>query len=434
MKKRSQIFFPRPQIFWGIFLTFLIVRVGFVVFSGYNSFQLLPDTERYDRQSNEILAGHFNLTEPLFITAPIYPYLEALFKFLFGLYWILALQIAQILISSLSGVYLYKTAQLIWGKEDIALTASAIYCFFPFTLWWVHTFSQEMLFQSFLIFTVYSFLKSIYKNDLLSLLVSAALFSVTFLTKSHILLFALFIPIIIFLLQNKNLKQSLGYTAVFTAVCFIFTIPYGLYNLKVNGQYVISSTGLGAQFLLGHNDDAYLTIVNPPPYNSAEAVRLSKGDFLIFRQLADEKQGLSQSQLEKLYFNEGLRWCQENPQKAVTIALYDLYYFLMPGLNKNWYSQNQWLASIIISSPIYIFGYIGIFLSLKRDFKRHFWILALFISMIIFSVGLYVQNRFRTITLEPFYILYAAFCVSHLMNCIFHGHREDIIKFENIDG
>jgi hypothetical protein len=67
-------------------------------------------------------------------------------------------------------------------------------------------------------------------------------------------------------------------------------------------------------------------------------------------------------------------------------------------------------------------GYIGIFVALRRNFRYHFWILALVLSMVIFSVGFYVQNRFRTITLEPFYILYAAFGINWLLNHIYKGH------------
>jgi len=430
MKNHTQLFCPASRISWGIFLAFLVVRVGFVLLSGYDSFQLQPDSARYNLQSDGILAGNFNLVEPLFVTAPFYPYFEALFKLLFVSYWIPALQITQIIISSLSGVFLYKTAKLIWNKSDIALIASAVYCFFPFTFWWVHTFSQETLFQCFLIFTIYFFLKAIYKNSFQSLLASAVLFSVTFLTKSHILLFSPFIPIIIFLSKNKSLKNKVAYTVAFTSICLAFTVPYGLYNLKVNGLYVISSTGLGGQFLTGHNDDVYLTVVNPPPRNSTEAERLSQMDFQIFKQLLEKKQGLSQSQLQRLYLDEGIRWCVENPHKALTLAFYNLYYFLMPGVNKNWYPYNQWLASIVISSPVYILGYMGIILGLKQNYRYHFWILALFISMIIFSVGFYVQNRFRTVTIEPFYILYAAFAASRLLNNVSRSYRKWTISIE----
>ena len=146
--------------------------------------------------------------------------------------------------------------------------------------------------------------------------------------------------------------------------------------------------------------------------------------------LLEKKQGLSQSQLQRLYLDEGIRWCVENPHKALTLAFYNLYYFLMPGVNKNWYPYNQWLASIVISSPVYILGYMGIILGLKQNYRYHFWILALFISMIIFSVGFYVQNRFRTVTIEPFYILYAAFAASRLLNNVSRSYRKWTISIE----
>src|SRR5215207_7336157 len=204
-----------PAITWVIFTVFFIVRTAFVLFSGYDSFELQPDTERYDRQSDAILEGKFNLTERLFIIAPAYSYLEAIFKFVFGSSWIPALQIFQITLSSLSGVALYKMAGILWGRVDIALIASTLYCFFPLTLWWVHTFSQETLFQCLLIFSMYYFIKAISTNNIGLLALSAVLFSAAYLTKSHILLFSVFIPVIILLSENKTFKQKIAYALVF---------------------------------------------------------------------------------------------------------------------------------------------------------------------------------------------------------------------------
>jgi hypothetical protein len=38
--------------------------------------------------------------------------------------------------------------------------------------------------------------------------------------------------------------------------------------------------------------------------------------------------------------------------------------------------------------------------------------------MVIFSVVFYVQNRFRVITIEPFYLIYASFGLSHIVHKI----------------
>ncbi len=348
--------------------------------------EFCPDS---NRKSDAILAGEYNLLsedlsqiESLFVTAPFYPYFQALFKLLFGSYWISALAATQIFLSSLSGVFLYKTAKLIWSeRDDVAASASLIYCFYPLTFWWVHTFGQEMPFQYQFIFTVYFLLKAIYKNHFPSLILSAVLFSITFLTKSHILLFAPFIPIIILLSENKTYRQKLLYTAVFSVICLAFTLPYGLYNLKVNNLYVVSSSGQGSFFLLGHNDDMYKSVVNPPRSTSIM-------EYEVFKRLRPEIKGLKHSEIQKIYFYEGVKWCAENPQKFFTLTAYSLYYFLMPGVNPNYYPFNQWLAAFIVSLPVYVFSYIGIFLSLKRNFRKHFWIFGLFLAMRLCLCGL----------------------------------------------
>jgi hypothetical protein len=402
------------QILWTVFFAFLVVRVLFVYLSGYDNFELFDDTPRYNQQSDQILAGEFNLLskdlnrlESLFITAPFYPYFQALVKLLFGAYWILALQTIQILLSCVSGVFIYKTAKIIWNRDDVAIVASGIYCFYPLTLWWVYTFGQETPFQCLLIFTVFFLLKTVYKNHFPSLITSAVLFSIAFLTKSHILLFAPFIPLFIFLGKNKTLKQKLFDAAVFSVICFAFTLPYGLYNLKANGTYVISSSGQGTLFLIGHNDDMYKAIVSPP--RAAQIM-----GYEAISRLKSRSAGLTHSEIQKMYFDEGIKWSTENPQKFLKLKLYNLYYFLMPGVNPNYYSFNEWLATFIVSLPVYIFGYFGFLLSLKQNFRKHFWILGLFLSMVVFSIGFYVQNRFRTITVEPFYILYAALPIADL--------------------
>ncbi len=43
---------------------------------------------------------------------------------------------------------------------------------------------------------------------------------------------------------------------------------------------------------------------------------------------------------------------------------------------------------------------------------NYVFIFYIFISMLLFSLVWYVQNRFRTITIEPFYIIYAAYVVT----------------------
>ncbi len=390
-----------------ILVAFLVVRLVFIGISEKLHLDLDRDNERYDQQSTAILHGDLDLETPLFITSPFYSYYQALHKILFGEHWRFSLGLVQLLLASLSGVVLYRIARHLFDRR-VALISAVIYCVFPLTLLWVNTLAQDMPFQLHLIFFIYSLFLMMDRRSWRWTVLSASLFALTFLTKSHILLFAPFIPVIIWRGMNAYGRTRLAHIAVFVSVSFVWTLPYGLYNLKKHDMYVLSSTGQGGHFITGHNEDVYTFIVHPPPLGSPEHRRIFNMDYTILRELDDTLRTLSHKEKQRLYLREGLRWCEENPGKCAELAGFDLYYFLLPGVNYHHYSRTNWLAMFLCSLPLYALAYVGIFRALKRDFRTHQWILWLVVSMILFSVGFYVQNRFRTITLEPYYIIYAS--------------------------
>jgi hypothetical protein len=81
---------------------------------------------------------------------------------------------------------------------------------------------------------------------------------------------------------------------------------------------------------------------------------------------------------------------------------------LVPGVSYRHYEFKYWLFSFLISLPIYVLAYISIIIELKRNWQISSFIFYLVVAMLIFSVVWYVQNRFRTITIEPFYIIYSS--------------------------
>ena len=91
-----------------IFFCFFSVRFLFIYLSGFDNFKLQIDSYWYNTQSDNVLNGNFNLLRPLFITAPFFTYFQALIKIIFTNHWMIALEFSQIVISSLSGVFLYK--------------------------------------------------------------------------------------------------------------------------------------------------------------------------------------------------------------------------------------------------------------------------------------------------------------------------------------
>ncbi len=396
-----------------IFIVCLAVRALFLVATARLDLDLDRDNKRYEQQSESILHGNYDLETQFFITAPFYPFTQAFFKFAFGAWWTWAIGAVQLLLCAWSGVVLHRLAGLLFDRR-VALLTAALYAVFPLTLLWVGTRAQDMPFQIALIFALHALVKAAQRDRFGLTAVAAVLFSITFLTKSHILLFSPFIPLYLWLNLRAAPRRKVAHAALFAGICGAATLPFGLYNLKHHGLYVISSTGHGGHFLTGHNEDVYRFIVDPPPLGSPEHRRIFNMQYRVMDEIADTLAMLPHKGRQDLYLAKGLEWCEANPGKLAALSAYDLYYFLLPGVNPHHYGRSTWLAMFLLSLPLYAFAYAGLWMALREAFRKHSWMLGLFLSMLAFSVVFYVQNRFRTITLEPCYLMYAAFALVRL--------------------
>jgi hypothetical protein len=397
-----------------IFFTFFLVRFFFLAFAGFNNFELQFDSTWYNAQSDQVLKGNFNLLRPLFITAPFFTYFQALIKFTFSNYWMIALEFLQITIASVAGVFFYRLSDTIFDDKQTNILSTFFFCFYPLTLWWVGTFTQDIWFQSFLIIFFYYFLQSLKNNSFKLIIISSIFFSITFLTKSHILLFSLFIPVIIFLQKKISFIRKLKFVIIFIMICITFTLPYGIYNLIVNKTYTVSSGGIGGSFLIGNNSDAYLNHVKLNEITPEQKERFRWSMHQIFEELKPKIQNVTPSEIQKIYLYEGFKWIKENPKHAIELKVNHAIRFFTPGINKYWYSYEKWLAALIITAPLYFFAFVSILYLLFKSFKQHFWILALMMSMFLFTIIFYFSNRFLIITLYPYYIIFASYFIVKL--------------------
>lgn len=323
----------------------------------------------------------------------------------------ISLEFLQVFIASVSGVYFYHLSNNLFSNIKISTISTFIFCFYPFTIWFVGTFTQDIWFQSFLVIFFYYFTKYLNNKDRKNLIISAILFSLTFLTKSHILIYSLFIPIIIFFINIKSLKIKFLHIIYFTAICLISTLPYGIYNLKVNGVYVLSSNGFGGLFILGHNDDAYINHVKTPKLGTLESNRLKSVEYKIFKEIEYKIKNAEPKDIQMIYFAEGVEWIKKNKKKSKKLLQTNLKRFFTPGLNKSWYNNNIWIVSFLVSFPIMLLGYLGLIKVLILNFSHYSWILYLILTMLLFSLIFYFQGRFRIITLDPIFILLCAYSI-----------------------
>lgn len=402
-----------------LFIIHLITRFIFILINGFfNNYGLQSDSVWLVEFGMNAAQFNFNFELERFVASPLFPTIVGLLKTIFANNWNIALIIIQLFLSALSGVYLYKIGEMLFNKK-IGILASLIFSIFPMTLWFTNTFSQECIFQSLFIFSIYFLIKSVKYSSLYSVIISSVFFSLAYLTKSHILLFSFFIPLIFFH-YFKFRKQTLIYSVLYGTIALFFTLPYGIYSYNIHNQYILSSNGAGYQFYLGNTEAGYKTVVNVPKKNSDEFKKLQNinvtaGYFNGSQSHYDSILLLPQKEKQTFFFNEAFYWIKNNPLKFIELKIYNTVLYILPGVSWRHYSFYNWLFSFAISLPIYLLAYISIFKMYKTRQINVIFIQYIFLTMLLFSTIWYVQNRFRTITIEPFYIVYAAYTLAAII-------------------
>jgi 4-amino-4-deoxy-L-arabinose transferase-like glycosyltransferase len=406
-------------MFYKIFFLSFLIRIFYLLISYKLNFDPVSccDWSRYNEISDNIINGNFNLDTGAFIVAPIFPYFVSLIKIINYDHHILVIQIFQIFLSSISVIFLMKISDLFFSNKLITIITGLVYCIYPITFWYVFYLGQETIFQSLFIISIYYLSLSLQKDNFINIGLFSLFFALAFLTKSHIILFYPFVFLIFFIKKKKFLFAIKNFT-IFTLLILLIAMPHGISNKKINNFYVISTTGLGFHFLIGHNDDFYKMVTNPPPKTSEEYKRIWSMDYNIMKKI-DNNNKLNHQEKDRLRLVEGINWIKKYPKKTIELFIINSINFLKPGFNKLHQDYLKWLISFLISFPVYVLAYMGIIKNIYKDFSNHTTVLFILISMFLFSTIFYSQNRFRVITIEPFYLIYGSYYFHHLIRNIF---------------
>ena len=399
--------YQHKYLYLSIFLICLLSRLLFKLISGYNNFELFGDSTRYDMLSDRILEGNFDLDIVAFIVAPLYPYFLVLCKWVAVENWELLAVSSQFLLVSLSSVYIYKTAYLIFKSTEVAIISALIFIIYPMTLWYNFTLTQETLFQSFFIIFCFHFLELLNTHTVKSTILASVFFALAFLTKSHI---TVLLPILLGILL---IRIKFSKTALFVIVILISTIPHGLVNKKLHGVYSFSSYGSNSLLVAGYSDETYPCLNSGFKFFRTNQQKTCDLDLIFHQPYITE--GFGNINALPIYERNRARqkvafsWIKENPIKFIKLKLNGLIRFILPGLDFRIYKFSTWFLSLIIGMLIYIPAYITLWHAVKRDFWQHVLPISLIITIAIIFLVFYPQQRFRVITLEPMLIIYASF-------------------------
>jgi Dolichyl-phosphate-mannose-protein mannosyltransferase len=405
-----------------IFLLALIIRL----FLSPNNH---VDDQRYLFLSDQILAGNYDMDAGSFLCAPFAPYFVAGFKYLFSEHWYTFLFGFQAFISALCVFSLYKIANLLFENKKTALLAAFIYAIYPDTFLYIRVVGQEVLFQSFLIFSIHFLIQFVVKKQNRDVYLSAIFFSLCFLTKSIVLGWSPFIVLFIFLNKTISLKTQIRASLIYAIVCLLFTMPIGFYNLLTHNQYTLSSNGGSFLFWHGNSEFAYVENIEKKIYNTAypeqaahdtlyQIVRLvppttNLNDYFVARKTWGTIQ-----EIQDQFSSVSRQWVKDNPKKFWQLRAYNLFRFIFPGASPPNGSKIYVFFIFLSAGLLYFSAFLGLKTSLKKRFEMHNWLPSLWFVMLIFSIIFGTYTRFRTITIDSFLCVYAAFYINHLFEKI----------------
>ena len=389
-----------------IFLLCMLTRVIYKCISYANNFELFPDAYRYDKLSNLLLNGIWEMDVNAYIVAPFYPIFLSLFKLIGGASWEVWTITAQFSLVSISAVWIYQITLLITQSRQTSTLSALIYIFYPLTLWYNFTLVQETLFQSLFIGTIYHLYKSYKLNSDRSFSFAIILLGVSLLTKSHIIVA---FPFIVFWIYKYKSLQHLIWGAF---GLLLLCLPTAYLNFKNHKIISLSSSGSATLFLLGHSDKTFNCLIKTAGEIESRHAQGCDPDFVFERDYSEEPWSTINKLEPKARFHSrrqaALNWIKDNPGKFIQLKIHGLKRFFIPGLDWKQYKPIIWIFSLILGLAIYIPAII-ILLDKKSPldpaYKSLSWILIItvfLIFMIFFPI-----NRFRIITMEPTLIVLA---------------------------
>lgn len=398
----------------GIFILCLISRLVFKFITGYDNYELFGDALRYDMLSDRILDGNYNLDMVAFITAPLYPWTMAILKFICPSLWPSLLSSLQLILISLSAVYIYKTSFLLFETKRAALISALIYTFYPLGMWYNFTFTQESFFQAFFIFFAFYFYRCLQHYSERDVLLSALFLSLCFLTKYHIALLLPFIFLIF--LRYFDLKKAL----VIPLLVILSALPQTILNYSIHGDFSITGFAAGSMLLAGHSDETYPCLTNEI-YQYPEIIESGCNLDIVFHEpFEDSTHGFinrgTPAERNRKRISAACDWIFKHPAKFMELKINGLKRLLVPGLDSRIYKGFEWWISFLYGLLFYIPAAIAAFTFISNR-KRHIHlVLASFITITIIFLVFYPQNRFRVIGFEALLIVYAGYIYDLLMN------------------
>ncbi|MBI4489639.1 MAG: tetratricopeptide repeat protein [Deltaproteobacteria bacterium] len=217
-------------------------------------YQLAADARSYDEWAQRIAGGDW-LGQGVFYQAPLYPYFLGVLQFILG-HDLWSIRVVQIILGAASCVLLY------WAGRSFFSRGAGIAAGFILSAYAPAIFFDVLIQKTVLDLTLISLLlffvsKAQQKAHWSQWVAIGAVLGLLGLSRENALMWALVLPIWIWLYFVERPPQArLRWVAVFLTGLILVLLPVGLRNLKVGGEFTLTTSQLGTNFFIGNNPAA----------------------------------------------------------------------------------------------------------------------------------------------------------------------------------
>lgn len=390
----------------------LCITSAFAWISGAQPLSFFPDEKEYVLLADKALQGDFNFDIGRFIRSPFYPLFLAGCKWMFGSLWLQSVVLLHILFQALACAGLYFLAKILFDEKTATISAVLFSIFVP-CFFYIKAISSETIFQANYIWLIYFFLLSLKQEHVKYVVITGVLFSVAYLNRSQIGLFAPFMAMGYLLGSNFSFGKKMMRVAVFSSIAVVATLPWAFINLKMHDLFITSSNGGAWVFIAGNSNTGYAQFVEDMDINSKRYKEVQMLEPSLAREMGDTAIWNKSVKERQVAFSAyGKKWVKENPGKFLHMKVKLGALYFVPGLMKKHHPFTKWLLSFLIALPFYLLAYMGIAMALKHDWKNHLWFITYLLTIFTLMVVFVFSSRFRTYGIEALYLIYAAWALS----------------------
>lgn len=388
------------KIVFLLFLIALAVRVIYVYSLGNQEIGCW-DEEGWEIAENIVSGNGYSMWVGVgkFVSARpwVFPFFLAGSMRVFGP-GLLPVELMLCLFSGLGCILIYLIAKMIFGRKP-ALLAMLIAVFYPPFIYWNGKITPESLAILLLLLAVYFLLRN-KGGYLFNALLSGAFLGALAMTRS--MAYGL-IPLLAFwvFFTQKDKRRALRQALIMVIAAGLLIAPWVIRNYALHKKIVLASTEGGMTFYATHNP---------------EVLTKGGGDFYVLGLSPREVAGLSETQIDRYYYNKGLEFIKRHPAeyRKLLAGRFLRFWRFFPHTTDlpDSYNFKHILVMLFTDGPLIILGAIGLFLLAASRFSY-----ALLFALIIFNfnfVSVLVRSciRYRTMIM-PFLIILSAYAIYH---------------------